>query len=189
MRASALFLTLSVVAGCSSKVVEADPIGSVDPARALDSLSATEAEQYCADVNAYAKKAIETFDSKRFGCAVMAPVAAAGTKTGTDTVNKARAEQMIVAMLNAAFEQCWNKPLAGGGVAAPIVTLKWNMNPDGTVAGEAKVVQSDRANPLADQAERSALRAVQTCAPFQLPPDQYNLWREITWKFNPNQTF
>lgn len=112
----------------------------------------------------------------------------AGTKTGTDTVNKARAEQMIVAMLNSAFEQCWNKPLAGGGVPAPVVTLKWNLNPDGTLQGEPKVVQTDKSNPLADQAERAALRAVQTCAPFQLPQEQYGMWREITWKFNPNQT-
>jgi len=41
---------------------------------------------------------------------------------------------------------------------------------------------------LKDQAERAALRAVQTCVPFQLPPEQYNMWREITWKFNPNQS-
>jgi colicin import membrane protein len=113
----------------------------------------------------------------------------AGTKTGTDNVNKARAEQMIVAMLNSAFEQCWNKPLAGGGVAAPVVTLKWNLGPDGTLQGDPKVVQTDKSNPLADQAERAALRAVQTCAPFQLPPDMYQMWREVTWKFNPNQSF
>ena len=111
----------------------------------------------------------------------------AGTKTGTDNVNKARAEHMIVAMLNSAFEQCWNKPLAGGGVSAPIVTLKWNLGPDGTLQGEPKVVQTDKSNPLADQAERAALRAVQTCVPFKLPPDLYNMWREVTWKFNPNQ--
>ncbi len=111
----------------------------------------------------------------------------AGTKTGTDSVNKARAEQMIVAILNSAFEQCWNKPLAGGGVSAPVVTLKWNLNQDGTLQGEPKVTQTDKSNPLSDQAERAALRAVQTCAPFHLPQEQYAMWREITWKFNPNQ--
>lgn len=111
----------------------------------------------------------------------------AGTKTGTDNVNKARAEQMIVAILNSAFEQCWNKPLAGGGVTAPVVTLKWNLNQDGTLQGEPRVTQTDKSNPLSDQAERAALRAVQTCAPFQLPQEQYGMWREITWKFNPNQ--
>lgn len=101
MRASALlFLTLSIVAGCSSKVIETDPISSVDPARALDSLSATEAEQYCADVNAYAKKAIDTFDSKRFGCAVMAPVAASGTKTDAEARSACKK----------AFDECLAKP-------------------------------------------------------------------------------
>ncbi len=111
----------------------------------------------------------------------------AGTKTGTDNVNKARAEQMLVALLNSAFKECWSKPLAGGGVSAPAVKLKWNLNPDGTLSGEPKIVQTDRGNPLAEQAERAAIRAVQTCVPFQLPPDQYAVWREITWNFNPDQ--
>lgn len=111
----------------------------------------------------------------------------AGTKTGTDSVNRARAEQMLVAMLNSAFKQCWDKPLAGGGVSAPAVKLKWNLSQDGTLLGEPKVVQSDRNNPLADQAERAALSAVHKCVPFQLPVEQYNVWREVVWNFNPDQ--
>ncbi len=111
----------------------------------------------------------------------------AGTKTGTDTVNKARAEQMVVAMLTSAFKECWSKPLAGGGVAAPAVKLRWTLNQDGTIQAEPRVMQSDRNNPLAEQAERAAIRAVHSCVPFQLPPDQYNVWREITWNFNPDQ--
>ena len=111
----------------------------------------------------------------------------AGTKTGTDNGNKARAEQMVSALLNSALKECWSKPLAGGGVSAPAVKLKWTLNPDGTLSGEPKIVQTDRGNPLAEQAERAAIRAVQTCVPFQLPPDQYAVWREIEWSFNPNQ--
>lgn len=111
----------------------------------------------------------------------------AGTKSGTDTVNRAKAEQLLNAILNSALKECWSKPLAGGGVPAPAVKVKWNLNQDGTLAGEPKVIQSDRNSPLADQAERAAIRAVQTCVPFQLPAEHYNLWRVIDWNFNPNQ--
>lgn len=100
MRASALFLTLSVVAGCSSKVVGSDPVSTIDPARTLDSLSATEAEQYCGDVNAYSKKAFDSFDGKRFGCAVMAPLAASGTKTDAEAATACKK----------AFDDCLAKP-------------------------------------------------------------------------------
>lgn len=111
----------------------------------------------------------------------------AGIRTGTDSVNKARAEHMLVAMLNSAFKQCWDKPLAGGGVNAPAVKVKWTLSQDGTLLSEPKVVQTDRGNPLADQAERAAISAVQKCVPFQLPAEQYSFWREIVWNFNPDQ--
>ncbi len=100
MRASALFLTLSVVAGCSSKVVDSEQVSSFDPARTLDSLSATEAEQYCGDVNAYTKKVTDSFDGKRFGCAAMAPLAATATKTDAEAA----------AACKKAFDDCLAKP-------------------------------------------------------------------------------
>jgi hypothetical protein len=111
----------------------------------------------------------------------------AGTKTGTDNVNKAKAEQMIGAMVNNQLEACWNKPSAGSGVPAPVVTVKWQLSAEGALVGEPKVVSSDHSNPLADQAERAALRAVQTCSPLKLPPELYSIWRELTWTFNPNK--
>ena len=89
MRASILF-GLFIVAGCSSKVVEPDPVSNVEGARTLDSLSAAEAEQYCLDVTAYTKKATDAFDSKRFGCAMVAPVMASGTKTDAEAVAACR---------------------------------------------------------------------------------------------------
>jgi colicin import membrane protein len=114
----------------------------------------------------------------------------AGSSTGMDNVNQARAEDMIKAQLNAALRECWNKPSTGGGVTAPAVKLKWALNKDGSLNGDPKVVLSDRNSPLADQSERSAIRAVQVCAPFkQLNPEHFALWRENTWNFDPNRPF
>ena len=111
----------------------------------------------------------------------------AGSPTGTDNVNQAREQDLLKSQITAALRECWNKPSAGGGVTAPAVTIKWTLANNGTLTGEPKVMQSDRNSPLADQAERAAIRAVQTCAPFKLKPELYNIWREITWVFDPNK--
>jgi colicin import membrane protein len=113
----------------------------------------------------------------------------AGSPTGMDKVNQARAEDMLKSQLNAALRECWNKPAAGGGVSAPAVKLKWSLNNDGSLRGEPKIIQTDRNSPLADQAERSAIRAVQSCSPFKLNPELYSLWQENTWNFDPNRPF
>jgi colicin import membrane protein len=111
----------------------------------------------------------------------------AGSPTGTDSVNQAREQDLLKSQITAALRECWNKPSAGGGVSAPAVTIKWTLANNGMLTGEPKVMQSDRNSPLADQAERAAIRAVQACSPFKLKPELYNIWREITWVFDPNK--
>jgi hypothetical protein len=86
------------------------------------------------------------------------------------------------------FRECWNKPTPGGGIPAPNVVVVWNLSTDGKLVGEPKIKQMDRNSPLAAQAERAAIRAVQTCAPFKLNPELYHIWREITWDFDPNKS-
>jgi colicin import membrane protein len=113
----------------------------------------------------------------------------AGTSTGTSNVNQARDKDLILARLDAAFQKCWSKPSAGSGIPAPAVKVFWKMNKDGTLGSDPKILETDKNSPLADQAERAAVRAVQACAPFNLPPDLYGMWRELAWTFDPNKTF
>ncbi|MEQ1616322.1 MAG: cell envelope integrity protein TolA [Hyphomicrobiaceae bacterium] len=111
----------------------------------------------------------------------------AGTRAGTSNVNTARAKDMLEGQLRAAFRQCWNKPLAGGGVVAPVVTLRWSLNQDGTLRSDVKLVQPRGDDPVTQAAIRAAQSAVQKCVPFQLPPELYEMWREIDWFFDPQQ--
>lgn len=111
----------------------------------------------------------------------------AGSRTGNSNVNTARAKDMLEGQLRAAFRQCWNKPIAGGGVPAPVVTLKWSLNQDGTLRSDIKLVQPRGDDPLAQPAIRAAQSAVQKCVPFQLPPELYDMWRDIEWFFDPQQ--
>jgi len=35
----------------------------------------------------------------------------------------------------------------------------------------------------------AARRAIYTCAPYKLPADKYNVWRDITVDFDPRKMF
>ncbi|MBX9926107.1 MAG: cell envelope integrity protein TolA [Hyphomicrobiaceae bacterium] len=112
----------------------------------------------------------------------------AGTREGRDTVLSARDADLLRGMLNSQLARCWRLPAGGGGgTTVPVVTLAWNLRPDGSLDGEPRVVQSG-AGPLSQIATEAAIRAVKTCQPFQLPPDRYANWRQITdWAFDPSK--
>jgi len=110
----------------------------------------------------------------------------AGTATGTDTVLSAREQDLLKGMLKSQLNGCWRPPGTGGGEEVPVVELHWEMNPDGTLAGEPRVTSAPPTTAGQVYAE-AALRAVKMCSPFRLPPDKYGAWRIIDWTFDPRQ--
>jgi hypothetical protein len=38
-------------------------------------------------------------------------------------------------------------------------------------------------------AAENAKRAINQCSPFQLPPRKYNVWRQLTLRFDPREMF
>ena len=74
-------------------------------------------------------------------------------------------------------------PAGGGGPDTPIVNVRFRLNQDGSLNGEPVVV--DRQNtPLFAIAADASVRAIKQCAPFQLPPDKYSAWSDVTWAFD-----
>jgi len=111
----------------------------------------------------------------------------AGTATGADTVLSLREQDMLKGMLKAQLNGCWRPPGTGGGSEVPVVSLSWEMNPDGTLRTEPKVTAAPSSAAGQVYAE-AALRAVKTCVPFRLPPDKYEGgWRYIDWTFDPRE--
>jgi colicin import membrane protein len=111
----------------------------------------------------------------------------AGTTTGTDTVLSAREQDLLKGMLKQQLNGCWRPPGTGGGEEVPVVVLHWELNADGTLAGEPQVTSAP--NTTAGQVySEAALRAVRMCSPFHLPPDKYEGgWKIIDWTFDPRQ--
>ena len=64
------------------------------------------------------------------------------------------------------------------------VTLRVNLNPDGSVAGTPQVIANDP-SPTGLSMGRAAQRAVLQAAPFSLSADSYNEWREIEITLRP----
>jgi hypothetical protein len=76
----------------------------------------------------------------------------------------------------------WSAPQ--GVDAEKLVTfLSWDLNRDGSLAGPPRVVRqegiTDSNRQQAARHAELAIRAVELAAPFQLPPQYYDVWKHI----------
>lgn len=79
------------------------------------------------------------------------------------------------------IQQCWS---AVHPELKP--TIQVNLNRDGTVADAA--VSADQAQQYAQEgdfkeAADAALKAVNSCGPYKLPPEKYETWQTIVMEF------
>ncbi len=90
------------------------------------------------------------------------------------------------------IERCWNLPAGARGAENMVVSIRVEMNIDGT-PGVAAVVEKERmrGDPSFRAAAESALRAVLNprCHPFGLPRDKYESWKTMTLVFDPKEMF
>ena len=102
---------------------------------------------------------------------------------------------MLAAAVSRQVTPCWNIPVGAQGVEGLRAELHIQLRPDG---GVQSVEPTDPGRMEADPAFRtfaeSAVRAVRACAPLKLPPEQYQVWRNIIFNFDaslirrPNRT-
>lgn len=103
---------------------------------------------------------------------------------GTDD---ALAATLVEAMISR-LKECWSVP-PGAREADINVKVRFRLNPDATVAGLPEVLNSS-GDPVFPATAQSAVSAVTGCEFADLlPPDKYDLWKEITVNFNPNMMF
>ena len=71
-----------------------------------------------------------------------------------------------------------------------VTILSFDLNPDGTLAGPVTVVRQEGVTasnrPQAGLHRENAIRAVKLAAPFPLPPDLYEAWKHVQWRFDRN---
>jgi peptidoglycan hydrolase-like protein with peptidoglycan-binding domain len=83
---------------------------------------------------------------------------------------------------------CWSTPIGIQGVAGLRTELNIVLGPDGSVRSVQPV---DTGRMSTDGVFRtfteSAVRAVYACSPLKLPPESYQVWRNIIFNFDPSQ--
>lgn len=86
---------------------------------------------------------------------------------------------------------CWSVPAGARDAADMNVAVRIRLNPDGTLGAPPKIEDSARMGRDASfrVLAESAVRALQhpKCTPLKLPYDQYDMWREITFVFDPRE--
>lgn len=88
------------------------------------------------------------------------------------------------------IERCWNLPEGTKDAGNLVISIRVEMNVDGTP--RSAVIENagqSRANPQFQAAADSARRAVLNprCHPFKLPAEKFEHWRTMTLIFNPKE--
>lgn len=91
-------------------------------------------------------------------------------------------------MVREQISRCWNVPAGARDAKDLVVEIRVAVQPDGTVQ-QATIVDQGRANgdPFFRAAAESARRAFfnPLCRPLRLPPDKYELWKDMVVDFSP----
>jgi len=118
--------------------------------------------------------------------------AKASDKTGTPkhgdknaSGNDAAATATIVSALVSKVKGCFNIPPAAREVNVS-VPVHFTLNRDGSVKGQPEV-QSESSDPIVQATARAAISAIMECQMYDLPADQYDLWKDNVLDFNPTQ--
>ncbi|HXC92060.1 MAG TPA: energy transducer TonB, partial [Stellaceae bacterium] len=93
-----------------------------------------------------------------------------------------------VDMIREQISRCWNIPAGARDAKDLVVEIRVEVQPDGTVQ-QATIVDQGRlaADPFFRAAAESARRAFfnPLCRPLRLPPDKYEVWKDLVVDFSP----
>ena len=91
--------------------------------------------------------------------------------------------------LRSQIERCWSPPVGAPHPERLAVSFHLYFNPDGSVAQPPQLTGDSASaasrDPFVQAAAEAARRAIYTCAPYRLPADRYEEWRDTTFNFDP----
>ena len=87
------------------------------------------------------------------------------------------------------IQKCWNPPFGMADADGLRVTIKMQLNQAGEIEGRPKVVSGGGNSGAGRAAAESARRAVMICAPYRLPAEKFDTWRDVVVNFDPSQMF
>jgi hypothetical protein len=112
------------------------------------------------------------------------PSEAPATFGVSDGSQSARMTQSEIDALRAQITRCWVIPTGWTNPREVTVSIRFQLNRDGTVNGMPEVVEypASQYGPVAGD---NAIRAVMQCGPYQLPAEKYEEWADVQLRFSP----
>ena len=105
---------------------------------------------------------------------------------GARETNGAKLTRSEIDGLRAHLQSCWSNPLTSYD-ESPVVKVLMVLNPDGTVNGRPRILQSSGTR-IAKAIEGAGSRMLRRCGPYtMLPPDKHggpNGWNEVVVNFS-----
>ena len=101
-----------------------------------------------------------------------------------------RADDDLAVQLNKQIMKCWSPSAAFKDATRPeqlIVQYEIALNLDGSIAQPPQLSANPSlaaGDPVARAAAEAARRAIWACAPYTMPPNRYEQWREVVLSFD-----
>jgi outer membrane biosynthesis protein TonB len=99
-------------------------------------------------------------------------------------------QSAMVRAIQKQMARCWRIDAGARDADSLIVEIRVLLNPDASVR-DAQIVDFERMfrDSYFRSAAENARRAILQCSPFRLPANKYEVWRELTLRFDPSQMF
>ena len=96
----------------------------------------------------------------------------------------------MVQAIQQQLRACWRLDPGAREAEDMVVEIRVTLNPDGSVR-QADIVDVVRMvqDAYFRSAAENAKRAIDVCSPFELPMRKYDVWRQLTLRFNPREMF
>lgn len=108
---------------------------------------------------------------------------------GKKTTGGSKLSQSEMDALRGQIQRCWNVPAGVADAQGLIVTVKMRLTENGEIEGAPVVTSGGTESGVGRVAAESAKRAVQRCAPYNLPRDKYDAWADVIVNFDPSDMF
>lgn len=110
-----------------------------------------------------------------------AQVASLGSPNGVNAKIKMSVSELDAFM--GQVQKCWNPP-PGASEAELMARIQVVLQPDGSLAATPQTIEAP-SHPMGPAYAASAIRAIRMCAPYRLPAEKYEQWRDNVLTFVP----
>jgi colicin import membrane protein len=109
-----------------------------------------------------------------------------GAPEGRDDMAAASKAAFLAGLMKNSVERCWNVIAGLKEAEAMSIRINVRFNRDGTFVEPPRLLSSG-GSPMFGMVADGAMRALVRCAPYALPPEDYEYWANMNLNFDPKK--